>query len=74
LFCCFYLGEAELEKTIDEAYKQSGNFLNIKIPSDELKQAFSYLSAALTTSKKSKDKYVNILMMLHFFLQYVICK
>ncbi|XP_066921147.1 tetratricopeptide repeat protein 7A-like [Clytia hemisphaerica] len=61
LFSCFYLGEAELEKTIEETFKKHGNFLHLKIQSEALKQAYSYLSAALTAAKKAKNKYPRLL-------------
>ena len=61
LMSCFYLGEAELEKNIEESIEVYGNFTSIKLSNEDLKHAHSYLTAALNSAKKCKDKYVSLL-------------
>ncbi|XP_057315075.1 tetratricopeptide repeat protein 7B-like [Hydractinia symbiolongicarpus] len=72
LYSCFYLGEAELEHAIEQCDRTSGAF-NIRIPEDKLRQAYSYLCAAATASKKAKDRHPHIYQDSHLLLSKYYC-
>ena len=59
LYCLLHLGEAELETLIEEKCHIFKPHQQLDVSTDDFKEALSYLSAAATGSKKSKQKCVS---------------